>query len=94
MPDFIAFSCFTYPKTPIFTAMKHLWYAFFLVIITLSAPACSKKSGCPADSAQTKVNKNGEYKAGKATSGLLPPKKNYKKQKGPYKPKIKEKHSN
>ena len=94
MPDFIAFSCFTYPKTPIFTAMKHLWHLFFLAIIALSAPACSQKSGCPADSAQTKVDKHGEYKAGKSTSGLLPPKKNYKKQRGPYKPKIKEKHSN
>ena len=94
MPDFIAFSSFTYPKTPIFTAMKHLLYVFFLVIIALSAPACSRKSGCPAESAQTKVDKNGEYKASKSTSGLLPPKKHYKKQKGAYKPKIKEKHSN
>ena len=80
MPDFIAFSCFTYPKPPIFTAMKHLWHLFFLAIIALSAPACSQKSGCPADSAQTKVDKHGEYKAGKSTSGLLPPKKNFKKQ--------------
>ena len=94
MPDFIAFSSFTYPKTPIFTAMKHLLYVFFLVIIALSAPACSRKSGCPAESAQTKVDKNGEYKASKSTSGLHPPKKHYKKQKGAYKPKIKEKHSN
>lgn len=94
MPDFIAFSCFPYPKTPIFTAMKHLWYAFFLVIITLSAPACSRKSGCPAESAQTKVDKHGNYKTSKSTSGLLPKGKHYKKEKGAYKPKHKEKHTN
>jgi len=74
--------------------MKHLISVLFLIIIALSAPSCSKKSGCPADSAQTKVDKNGQYKAGKTTSGLLPKNKNYKKKKGPYKPKIKEKHSN
>ena len=74
--------------------MKHLLYVFFLAIIAISAPACSKKSGCPAESAQTKVDKHGEYKSSKTTSGLLPPKKNYKKQKGAYKPKHKEVHHN
>ncbi|MDZ4746910.1 MAG: hypothetical protein SH808_00365 [Saprospiraceae bacterium] len=73
--------------------MKHLFLAFFLVIIALSAPACSRKSGCPSDSAQTKVDKNGQYKAGKTTSGLLPSKKNYNAKKDRYKPK-KEKHTN
>jgi len=74
--------------------MKHIFSAIFLIIIALSAPACSKKSGCPAESAQTKVDKNGEYKSSKSTSGLLPSKKNYKKQKGAYKPKHKEVHKN
>jgi hypothetical protein len=74
--------------------MKHLLYAIFLIIIALSAPACSKKSGCPADSAQTKVDKHGDYKSSKTTSGLLPPKKHYKKQKGAYKPAHKEVHKN
>jgi hypothetical protein len=74
--------------------MKHIFSAVFLIIIALSAPACSKKSGCPAESAQTKVDKHGEYKSSKTTSGLLPPKKHYKKEKGAYKPKHKEVHHN
>jgi hypothetical protein len=74
--------------------MKHLLNAFFLIIIALSAPACSKKSGCPAESAQTKVDKSGQYKSSKTTSGLLPPKKHYKKEKGAYKAKHKEVHHN
>jgi hypothetical protein len=73
--------------------MKHIGYLFFALFIALSAPACSKKSGCPAESAQTKVDKHGEYKAGKTTSGLLPPKKNYNAKKDRYKP-PKEKHRN
>lgn len=60
--------------------MKHIGILFFVALIALSAPACSRKSGCPADTAQTKVSKNGEYKTGKAKSGLLPP-KSYKKKK-------------
>ena len=75
--------------------MKHIGYLVFALFIALSAPACSKKSGCPAESAQTKVDKNGNYKTSKTTSGLLPSKQNYKgKNKGKYKPKHKQKHSN
>ena len=74
--------------------MKHFRYVFFLAIIAISAPSCSKKSGCPAETAQTKVDKHGEYKSTKTTSGLLPPKKHYKKEKGAYKPKHKEVHHN
>jgi hypothetical protein len=73
--------------------MKYIGYLFFALFITLSAPACSKKSGCPAESAQTKVDKQGQYKAGKTTSGLLPKKKNYNAKKERYKP-PKEKHRN
>lgn len=60
--------------------MKSRLIAVLALFIALSAPACSRKSGCPADSAQTKVDKNGAYKSSKTTSGLLPPKA-YKKKK-------------
>lgn len=83
-----------YPWNPYFYGMKHIGYLVFALFIALSAPACSKKSGCPSDSAQTKVDKHGQYKSGKTNSGLLPAKKNYKKKKGPYTPKHKEKHKN
>jgi len=73
--------------------MKHIGYLIFALFIALSAPSCSKKSGCPADSAQTKVDKHGEYKASKTTSGLLPKKKNYNAKKDSYKAKP-EKHRN
>lgn len=80
MPDFIDFLQFPSLKTLIFTAMKHIGYLFFLIIIAISAPSCSRKSGCPAESAQAKVDKHGQYKTNKTTSGLLPP-KGYKKKK-------------
>jgi hypothetical protein len=93
MPDFIDFFHSTSLKTPIFTAMKHFGTLLFVILIGISAPSCSRKSGCPADSAQSKVDRNGEYKASKTKSGLLPPKGKHKKEKV-YKPKHKEKHSN
>jgi hypothetical protein len=74
--------------------MKNILGLFFIAFLAFATPACSRKSGCPADSAQTKTNKHGEYKATKATSGLLPAKKNYKKKKGPYLKKKKVKHKN
>src|SRR5690349_11992445 len=89
-PDFIDFHSITSPESLIFTGMKHLFGLLFLVFIAFSTPACSKKSGCPADSAQSKVDKDGQYKSSKTKSGLLPPKKNYKFKR--YKPKHKEKH--
>jgi hypothetical protein len=58
--------------------MKNILIAFSLVLTVLLTPSCGRKSGCPAETAQTKVGKDGEYKAGKAKSGLLP-KKAYKK---------------
>lgn len=93
-PDFIAFFHSSCSKTPIFTAMKHIGTLLILVLIAFSTPACSKKSGCPAESAQTKVDKHGNYKTSKSTSGLLPKGKHYKKEKEAYKPKHKEKHTN
>ena len=74
--------------------MKYFLGLFFIAFFTLTTPACSRKSGCPADSAQTKTDKHGQYKPTKATSGLLPKKKNYKKKKGPYIKKSKIKHKN
>jgi len=70
--------------------MKHIVIAFFVVFTALSAPACSKKSGCPADSAQSKVDKSGNFKTSKTKSGLIPKSKKYKAKR--YKPKHKEKH--
>jgi len=60
--------------------MRSRIFLVFIVLAVLSAPACSRKSGCPADTAQTQVDKNGEYKPSKTKSGLLPPKA-YKKKK-------------
>ncbi|HYD90462.1 MAG TPA: hypothetical protein VEA37_03120 [Flavobacterium sp.] len=59
--------------------MKNIPALLFAAIIALSAPACNRK-GCPADTAQAQVDKNGEYKTNKTKSGLLPPKA-YKKKK-------------
>jgi hypothetical protein len=72
-------------ETPIFTAMRKIVVIVFAVLTAFSTPACSKKSGCPAETAQTKVDKNGEYKASKTKSGLLPKTKHYNKKKGTYK---------
>jgi hypothetical protein len=60
--------------------MKNILSLVFALLIALSAPACSRKSGCPSDSAQSKVDKHGEYKKSKTKSGLLPAKA-YKKKK-------------
>jgi len=73
--------------------MKNILALIFIVFIAISAPSCSRKSGCPADSAQSKVDKSGNYKTSKTKSGLLPPKGHAKKFKR-YKPKHTEKHSN
>ncbi|MBK9983661.1 MAG: hypothetical protein IPP15_14985 [Saprospiraceae bacterium] len=74
--------------------MKNILCLFLIVSIALLAPACSRKSGCPAESAQSQVDKNGEYKVSKTKSGLLPPKGYHKKIKGKYKSGKKVKHSN
>jgi hypothetical protein len=74
--------------------MKNILALFFLIFIAISAPSCSRKSGCPADSAQSQVDKNGVYKTSKTKSGLLPPKGKANKKFKRYKPKYKEKHSN
>jgi len=42
----------------------------FLSVLAISTPSCSRKSGCPADDAQTQVDKYGRYKKSKPTSGL------------------------
>ncbi len=73
--------------------MKYIFCLLLAAFIVLTAPSCSQKSGCPAETAQSKVDKNGEYKVGKTTSGLLPPKGYHKKEKGKYKTK-QVKHTN
>ena len=73
--------------------MKNILAFLFIVFIAISAPGCSRKSGCPADSAQSQVDKQGNYKSSKTKSGLLPPKGQAKKKFKRYKPKYKEKHS-
>jgi hypothetical protein len=67
--------------------MKHFGIYFLAAFLALSTLSCSRKSGCPAESAQTKVDKDGQYKANKTTSGLLPPKGYNKKKKGAFKTK-------
>ena len=53
-----------------------------LLFTVLLTESCSRKSGCPAEEAQTQVDKRGQYKPGKSTSGLgLVPKKAKKKSK-------------
>jgi hypothetical protein len=42
----------------------------FWVVLAVFTPSCSRKSGCPAEDAQTKVDKYGRYKSSKTTSGL------------------------
>jgi hypothetical protein len=52
-------------------------FLFFLFAVSLTAPACSKKSGCPAtESLKPKTNKKGELKSSKkgGQSGLFPKK--------------------
>jgi hypothetical protein len=52
-------------------------FLFFLFAVSLTAPACSKKSGCPAtESLKPKTNKKGELKQSKksSSSGLFPKK--------------------
>jgi hypothetical protein len=65
--------------------MKKILWLILIAFTTLLAPACSRKSGCPAETAQSEVDKNGEYKTNKTKSGLLPPKGYHKKPKGKYK---------
>ncbi|HUR30668.1 MAG TPA: hypothetical protein VMZ69_04500 [Saprospiraceae bacterium] len=75
--------------------MKNILGVLFIVFIAISSPSCSRKSGCPADSAQSQVDKSGNYKTSKTKSGVLPPKGYHKKVKGKYKPKgKKEVHRN
>ena len=45
-----------------------------VVFVTFGTISCSRKSGCPAEDVHVKTDKDGNYKAGKTTSGLLPPK--------------------
>jgi len=52
--------------------MRRLIFLFFALSVVLSAPACSKKSGCEAtESLKPKMNKKGEFKKGKASEGLF-----------------------
>jgi hypothetical protein len=54
-----------------------------LAILTVSTLSCSRKSGCPAEDAQTQVDKYGRYKSSKTKSGLgLVPKNARKRKKG------------
>lgn len=55
----------------------------FVCSIALLAPACSQKSGCPAnESLRAPVNRKGEIKkSGKSQSGLFPKKMSKKMRK-------------
>ncbi|HJW31089.1 MAG TPA: hypothetical protein VJ508_17805 [Saprospiraceae bacterium] len=65
--------------------MKNILVALFIAFTAILAPSCSKKSGCPAETAQAQVDKNGDYKTGKTKSGLLPKSKHYHKKHGDFK---------
>jgi hypothetical protein len=64
--------------------MKSILTLILIVFIALLEPSCSRKSGCPAETAQSEVDKNGEYKTNKTKSGLIPT-KGYHKKKGKFK---------
>jgi hypothetical protein len=51
-------------------------FLFLLFAISITAPACSKKSGCPAtESLKPQTNRKGEFKKSKKSqSGLFPSK--------------------
>jgi hypothetical protein len=51
------------------------------VFVSFGTFSCSRKSGCPAEDVHVKTDKDGNYKAGKTTSGLLPPKGKKKRKK-------------
>lgn len=45
-------------------------YLIFAVFLAIGTASCSRKSGCPAENTHTEVDKRGNYKTGKTTSGL------------------------
>jgi len=55
---------------------RFLPFVLFLFALSLTAPACSQKSGCPAnESLQAKTNKKGDLKKSRGgKSGLFPKK--------------------
>ncbi len=63
--------------------MKYIRIApilFLLFFTALAAPACSKKSGCPAnESLKPKMDKKGAFKKSKGSNSDLFPKKMRKK---------------
>jgi len=65
--------------------MKYLRFLpllLFVFSVTLTAPACSQKSGCPAnESLQAKTDRKGNIKKSKSGSSGLFPKKMAKRMK-------------
>jgi len=62
--------------------LRFLPFLLFVFSITLTTPACSRKSGCPAnESLQAKKDRKGNLKKGKGGSSGLFPKKMAKKMK-------------
>ena len=61
---------------------RFLPFILLLFAITLTTPACSRKSGCPAnESLQAKVSKKGEIKKSRKGKSNLFPKKMAKRMK-------------
>lgn len=64
---------------------KYRFFLFccaFLFSVAVAAPACSQKSGCPAnESLRAPVNKKGEIKSSKKSKSGLFPKKMTRKMK-------------
>jgi len=59
-------------KTEAIMNIRRYWPLFFMLFfsVALAAPACSKKSGCPAESSLKATKK----KKGKRQEGLMPKK--------------------
>jgi hypothetical protein len=55
--------------------MRNLRFLFLSAMIGFFTPACSPKSGCPAnESLKVQTSKKGGFKKGKTQSGLFPKK--------------------
>ncbi len=83
---FWAIFTFSRGSYQLFTYMKQIFrdwprWVIFLFLASILTVSCSRKSGCPAERAQVKTDKDGSYKPSKTKSGLLPPKAEKKRKK-------------
>ena len=60
---------------------KSIIFFVFSFLLAFSTSSCNRGSGCPAETAQVKTDKHGNYKVGKSKSHLFPKKSKKKKKK-------------